>query len=110
MSTATTATATAIAATAATAATPAFKKATMTTKERAALKRELFDKEIEDYHASLGKMTPRAFNAQKQELKTRIDQEITTYTECKTIYDNLMKTAKPFKLSLIHISEPTRPY
>jgi hypothetical protein len=72
----------------------------MTAKERAALNRELFDKEVEDYQTSLGKMTPRAFNAQKLEINTRLDQTIAEYADFKAIYDNLMKAVEPLKIKM----------
>ena len=81
----------------ATAATPAFKKATMTTQERAALKKELFAKEIEDHHASFSKM---AFKTQKLEINTRLEQNSAAYADFKAIYDNLMKAAKPLKIKM----------
>ena len=82
-------------------ATPDFKKkATMTTKERAALKRELFDQKVRDYQASLGKMTPRTFNAQKLEINTQLEQNSAAYADYKDMYDNLMKAAKPLKTKM----------
>lgn len=96
-----TATAT-IAATAAIAAATAaaFQKGTMTKKDHAALKKELFDQDVKSFQASLVKMSPRAFNAQKLDLNARLEQNIAAYAECKAMLDNLMKAVKPLKTKM----------
>ena len=99
MSTATSAATTAAAAT----ATAAFKKGTMTKKEHATLKKELFDQDVKSFHASLVKMSPQAFNAQKLDLNARLEQNIAAYAECKAILDNLMKAVKPLKTKMTKV-------